>query len=187
LVKIISNYDELFQEQTGFPPKREVEHKTYLQQDAPLPNNGLYRSSMLENAEINKQVLELLDKGIIRPSSSPCGSPIVLVLKKDGTWRMCIDFQASNKITVKNKYPLPRIDDLLDQLKNVVYFTKLDLRSGYHQIIIVESDIWKISFNTKQGLFEWLVMPFGLCNAPKTFMRVMNDVFRPYIDEFFIV
>jgi hypothetical protein len=161
LVKIISNYDELFQEPTGFPPKREVEHEIYLQQDAPLPNIGMYRSSVLENAEIKKQVQELLDKGIIRPSSSPCGSPIVLVPKKDGTWRMCIDFRALNKITVKNRYPLPRIDDLLDQLKNVVYFTKLDLRSGYHQIRIAESDIWKTSFKTKQGLFEWLLCHLG--------------------------
>jgi hypothetical protein len=147
----------------------------------------MYRSSVIENAEIKKQVQELLDKGIIRPSSSLCGSPIVLVPKKDGTWRMCIDFRALNKITVKNHYPLPIIDDLLDQLKNVVYFTKLDLRSGYHQIRIAEGDIWKTAFKTKQGLFEWLVMPFGLCNAPTTFMRVMNDVFRPYIDDFVII
>jgi hypothetical protein len=119
----------------------------------------------------------LLDKGIIRPNSSPCGSPIVLVLEKDNTWRICIDFQALNKIMIKNRYPLPKIDDLLDQLNNVVYFTKLDLRSGYHQIKIVEGDIWKTAFKTKQGLFKWLVMSFGLCNTPPTFMRVMNFVF----------
>jgi hypothetical protein len=109
------------------PPEREVDHEVYLQQDAPLPNIGMYRSSMIENAEIKKQVQELLDKGIIRSSSSPCGSLIVLVLKKDGTWRMCIDFRKLDKITVKNRYPHPRIDDLLDQLKNVVDFTMLDL------------------------------------------------------------
>jgi hypothetical protein len=117
LVKIISIYDELFQEPTGLPPKREVEHEIYLQQDTPLSNIGMYRSSVIENVEIKKQVQEFLNKGIVRPSSSPCGSPIVLVPKKYCTWRMCIEFQVLNKITVKNRYPLTRIDYLLDELK----------------------------------------------------------------------
>ena len=109
-----------------------------MQQDAPLPNIGMYRLSALENVEIKKQVQELLDQGFIRPSTSSCGSPIVLVRKKDGSWRMCIDFRALNKITIKYRYPLPHIDDLLDQLKDAVYFSKLDLRSGYHQIRVAE-------------------------------------------------
>ena len=141
----------------------------------------------MQNEEIKKQVQELIEKGVIHPSTSPCGSPIVLVLKKDGSWRMCIDYRALNKITIKNRYPLPRIDDLLDQLKHATYFTKLDLHSGYHQIRVAEHDAWKIAFKTKQGLYEWLVMPFGLCNAPATFMRVMNDVFRSFIDDFVII
>jgi hypothetical protein len=122
----------------------------------------MYKMSVMENAEIKKQIQELLDKGVTVPSTSPCGSPIVLVLKKDGTWRMCVDFRALNKIMVNNCYPLPRIDDFLDQLKDAKYFTKLDLRSGYHQIRIVKGDTWKTSFKTKQGLFEWMVIPFGL-------------------------
>jgi hypothetical protein len=100
---------------------------------------------------------------------------------------MCVDYKALNRIKIKNRYPLPRIDDLLDQLKNAIFFTKLDIRSGYHKIHIHENDIWKTSFKTKQGLYEWMGMPFRLCNAATTFMRVMNDVFRPFIDDFFIV
>lgn len=143
--------------------------------------------SIRENAEIKQQIEEFIDKGVIRPSTLPCGSPIVLVQNKDGTWFMCVDFIDLNKSTVKNHYPLPRIDDLLDQLKDVVYFPKLDLRSGYHQIRTVEGDIWKTTFKTKKGLIEWLVMSFGLCNAPATFMRVMNNVLRPFLDDFVIV
>eukprot|EP00253_Pinus_taeda_P022396 PITA_22396 len=187
LVKVVSEYDVLFQELKGLPPKREIVHDIYLQQDTPLPNIGMYRLLALENAEIKKQVQELLDKGFIRRSTSPCGSPIVLVRKKDGSWRMCIDYRALNKITIKNDYPLSRIDDLLDQLKEVVYFSKLDLRSGYHQVRVVEKDAWKTAFKTKQGLYEWLVMLFGLTNVPATLMRVMNDVLRPFIDDFVIV
>ena len=187
MVKIILAYDDLFQEPKGLPPKREIQHEIQLHPDAPLPNIGMYHLSILQNEEIRKQIQELVEKGLIRPSTSPCGSPIVLFPKKYGTWRMCIDNRALNKITIKNRYPLPTIDDLLDQLKNAIYFTKLDLHSGYHQIRIADSDIWKIAFKTKQGLYEWLVMPFGLCNALATFMRVMNDVFRPFIDAFVIV
>jgi hypothetical protein len=110
-----------------------------------------------------------------------------MVPKKDGTWQMCVDYRALNKITMKNQYPLPRIDDLLDQLKNVVYFTKLDLCSGYHHIKVAEHDAWKIVFKTKQGFFECLVMSFGICNALTTFLHVMNDVFRPFLDDFVIV
>jgi hypothetical protein len=187
LYEVVNPYNEMFKEPKGLPPKRGIQHEIQLQQDSPLPNIGMYRMSVMENAEIKKQIQELLDKGVIVPSSSPCGSPIVLVPKKDGTWRMCVDFRALNKITVKNRYPLPRIDDLLDQLKYAKYFTKLDLRSGYHQIRTVEGDTWKTAFKTKQGLFEWMVMPFGLCNAPATFMRVMNDVLRPFLDDYVIV
>jgi hypothetical protein len=154
LFEVVNQYDDMFKEPKGLPPQRGIQHEIQLQQDCPLPNIGMYRMSVMENAEIKKQIQELLDKGVIVPSSSPCGSPIVLVPKKDGTWRMCVDFRALNKITVKNRYPLPRIDDLLDQLKDAKYFTKLDLRSGYHQIRIAEGDTWKTTFKTKQ-VFQW--------------------------------
>jgi hypothetical protein len=134
LVDIVSKCDDIFQESEGLPPKREIQHQIHLQQDSPLPNVGMYRMSIVDMTEIKKQVQGLLYHRVIMPNSSPCGSPIVMVPKKDGTWRMCVDNRALNKIMVKNRYPLPCIDDLLDQLKNVVYFTKLDLCNGYHQI-----------------------------------------------------
>jgi hypothetical protein len=130
----------------------------------------------MENEDIKCQIEELLQKGHIRPSSSPCGSPIVLVQKKDETWQICIDYRALNKITVRNRYPIPRIDDLLDQLKGAKYFNKIDLKSGYHQVPIETIDVWKTAFKSREGLFEWLVMPFGLTNALATFMKMMDDI-----------
>jgi hypothetical protein len=124
---------------------------------------------------------------VIRASTSPCGSTIIIVPKKDGTWRMCINYKALNKITLKNWYPLPKIDDLLDQLQHAKYFTELDLKSGYHQVRVKEENTWKTTFKTRQALDEWLVMPFSLCNAPATFMRLMNDVLHPYLNSFLIV
>jgi hypothetical protein len=187
LYELVNQYDEMFQEPKGLPPKRAIQHEIRLQQDCPLPNIGIYRMSVMDNVEIKKQMQEFLGKGVIMPSTFPCGSPIVLVPKKDGTWNMCVDFRDLNKITVNKHYPLPRIDDLLDQLKDDKYFTKLDLRSGYHQIRISEGDTWNKTFKINQGLFECMVMPFGLCNAPTTFMRVMNDVLRTFLDDCVIV
>jgi hypothetical protein len=132
IYEVVHQYDEMFKEPKGLPPKRGIQHEIQLQQDCPLPNIGMYRMSVMENSEIKNKNQELLNKEVIVPSSSPCGYPIVLVPKKDGTWHMCVDFRALNKITVKNHYPLPRIDDLLDQLKDAKYFTQLDLRRGYH-------------------------------------------------------
>jgi hypothetical protein len=165
IYEVVNHYDEMFQEPKGLPPKRGIQHEIQLQQDCPLPNIGMCSMPVMENDKIKKQIQDFLDKGVIMPSTSPCGSPNVLVPKKDGTWHMCVDFRALNKITVKNFYPLPRIDDLLDQLKDATYFTMLDLRSGYHQIRISEGDTWKTNFKPKQGFFEWMVMPFGLVIA----------------------
>ncbi|XP_031486836.2 uncharacterized protein LOC116255191 [Nymphaea colorata] len=187
LTKLLNSYTDLFEDPQGLPPRCPVEHEIHLQSDAPLPNLSMYRNSVLENDEIKRQVMDLLERGLVQHSSLPCGSPVVLVPKKDGGWCMCIDYRALNKITVKNRYPLPRIDDLLDQLKNARFFTKLDLKSGYHQVCIRDEDTWKTAFKTRQGLFEWKVMPFGLCNAPATFMHLMNDVLCPFLDKFVLV
>eukprot|EP00253_Pinus_taeda_P003332 PITA_03332 len=133
------------------------------------------------------QIQELLQKVHIPPSSSPCGSLIVLVQKKNGTWRLCIDYRALNKITVRNRYPIRRIDNLLDQLKEAKYFSKIDLKSGYHQVPIEPSNVWKSTFKAKEGLSEWLVMPFRLMNAPTTFMRVMDDILWSFTNSFVAV
>jgi hypothetical protein len=129
----------------------------------------------------------LLDKGFIRPSNSPWGAPVLFVKKKDGTFCLCIDYRQLNKVIVKNMYPLPRIDDLFDQLKGARVFSKIDLRSGYHQLRIKEQDIQKTAFRTRYGHYEFLVMPFGLTNAPTMFMDLMNRVFRPYLDQYVVV
>jgi hypothetical protein len=140
-----------------------------------------------ELKELQLQLEELLKKGYIHPSVSPWGAPVLFVKKKDGTLRLCIDFRQLNKVTVKNKYPLPRIDDLFYQLKDAKIFSKIDLRSGYHQVRIKDEDIGKTAFRTRYGHYEFTVVSFGLSNAPVVFMCLMNGVFRSYLDKFVIV
>ncbi|GJZ10694.1 putative reverse transcriptase domain-containing protein [Tanacetum coccineum] len=137
--------------------------------------------------ELSEQLQELSDKGFIRPSSSPWGAPVLFVKKKDGSFRMCIDYQELNKLTVKNRYPLSRIDDLFDKLQGSSVSSKIDLRSGYHQLRVHEGDIPKTAFRTRYGHYEFQVMPFGLTNAPAEFMDLMNRVCKPYLDKFVIV
>ena len=146
-----------------------------------------YRMAPAELKELKEQLQELLDKSFIRPSTSPWSAPVLFVKKKDGTLRLCIDYRELNKVTIKNKYPLPRINDLFDQLQGTQYFSKIDLRSSYHQLRIREIDVSKTAFRTRYGHYEFLVMSFGLTNAPATFMDLMNRVFRLYMDQFMVV
>mgnify|MGYP002776874440 FL=1 len=137
--------------------------------------------------ELKKQLQELEDRAFIRPSNSPYGALVIFVAKKDGTMRLCMDYKALNKITIKSKYLVLVIADLLDQLQGAQYFSRIDLRSGYHQIRIAEEDIEKTTFCTRYGSFEWLVMSFGLTGASGTFCRLGNDLFRDYLDKFVII
>eukprot|EP00253_Pinus_taeda_P029926 PITA_29926 len=183
----LEEYEEIFTSPAGLPLQCQVKHSIDLTPGVPLPHGPIYRRSVLENDEIKRKNQELLQKGHIHLSSSPYGSLIVLVQKKDGTWRLCINYRALNKITVHNRYPIPQIDDLLDQLKGAKYLNKIDINSGYHQVPIEPSDVWKTTFKSKEGLSEWLVMPFGLTNAPATFMRLMDDILWPFTNSFVVV
>ncbi|PKI60871.1 hypothetical protein CRG98_018744 [Punica granatum] len=140
-----------------------------------------------ELKELKVQLQELLENGFIRPSVSPWSAPVLFVKKKDGLLRLCIDYRQLNRVTVRNKYPLPRIEDLFDQLRDATVFSEIDLRSGYHQLKIKDSDVPKTAFRTRYGHYELFVMPFGLTNAPAAFMDLMNRVFQPYLDQFVVV
>ncbi|RVX14555.1 Transposon Ty3-G Gag-Pol polyprotein [Vitis vinifera] len=187
-IPIVREYPDVFPEDLpGLPPEREVEFTIDLVPGTGPMSKAPYRMAPVELKELKVQLQELLDKGFIRPSVSPWGAPVLFVKKKDGSMRLCIDYRELNKVTVRNKYPLPRIDDLFDQLQGACVFSKIDLRSGYHQLRVRGEDVPKTAFRTRYGHYEFLVMPFGLTNAPAAFMDLMNRVFKPYLDQFVVV
>src|SRR5437016_1445374 len=189
LKHILNEYKDVFPDDLpiGLPPSREIDHRIELIPGSVPPSRATYKMSPKELDELKRQLQELTDHGFIQPSKSPYGAPVLFVKKKDGSIRMCIDYRALNKITIKNKYPLPRIDELLDRLQGAKYFSKIDLRSGYHQVRIHEDDVPKTEFRTRYGHFEYLVVPFGLTNAPATFMHLMQLIFHKHLDDFVIV
>ena len=169
------------------PPEREVEFTIDLIPGTEPISIPPYRMAPAELRELKAQLEEFLSKGFIRPSISPWGAPVLFVKKKDGSLRLCIDYRQLNRVTIRNQYPLPRIDELFDQLQGSRVYSKIDLRSEYHQLSVQEGDVPKTAFRTRYGHYEFLVMPFGLTNAPTTFMDLMNRVFQSYLDRLVIV
>jgi hypothetical protein len=188
LQALLYKHQMVFSSPQGLPPSCGVhDHSIPLVPGSLPPNIRPYHHPFSQKNEIEKMVQELLIVGVIHPSTIPYSSPVVTVLKKEGSWRMCPDFYALNKLTIKDKFPIPVIDDLLDELSGAQFFTKLDLLSSYHQICMKEADIPKTTFLTHEGHYEFLVMPFGLCNAPTTFQSLMNNVFCPFLHHFVLV
>ncbi len=187
LQTLIKEFEDVFAPISKLPPVRDTGHTIPLEPGAKPPFRLMFRLSPKELLEVENQVTELLKHGLIEPSSSPFGASVLFVGKKDGSLRMCIDYRALNKVTVKNKYPLPRIDQLLDALSGAQLFTSLDLQSGYHQIRITDEDVAKTAFRTPFGHYQFKVLSFGLTNAPATFQAAMNNMLRPYLNKFVVV
>jgi hypothetical protein len=187
-VLVVNEFPNVFPEDLpGMPPNREIEFVIELKPGTALIYKTPFRMTILELAKLKEHIKELLEKGFIHPSSSPWGAPVIFVPKKDGTQRLCVDYRALNEVTIKNKYALPRTDDLFDQLHGVCLFSKIDLRSGYHQLKVRECDIPKTAFILRYGLYEFIVISFGVTNALAYFMYMMNKVFREYLDKFVMV
>ncbi|KAL0561636.1 hypothetical protein IC582_002076 [Cucumis melo] len=185
---VVRDYPDVFPEELpGLPPHREVEFAIELESATVPISKAPYRMAPAELKELKVQLQKLLDKGFIRSSVSPWGASVLFVKKKDGSMRLCIDYRELNKVTVKNRYPLPRIDDLFDQLQGATVFSKIDLRSGYHQLRIKDGDVPKTAFRSRYGHYEFIVMSFGLTNAPAVFMDLMNRVYREFLGTFVIV
>ena len=188
LPRVVCEYEDVFPDELpGLPPPRDVDFRIELHPNTLPISMTPHRMALVEFQELKVQIQELLGKGFIRPSTSPWGAPVLFAKKKDKTLRLCIDYRRLNRVTIKNRYPLSRIDDLFDNLKVARVYSKIDLRTGYHQLRVREADIPKTTFRTRYGHFEFTVMPFELTNAPAAFMDLMNKVFQPYLDLFVVV
>ena len=188
LPRVVCEYVDVFlDELPGLPLHRDVDFGIKLHPGTSPISMTPHRMEPVELKELRVQLQELLDKGFIRPSTSPWGAPVLFAKKKDKTLRLCIEYRQLNRVTIKNQYPLPRIDDLFDQLRGARVYSMIDLRTSYHQLRVRDTDIPKTAFRTRYGHYKFTVMPFGLTNAPAAFMDLMHRVFQPYLDQFFVV